>query len=961
MPEASAQEQSDATAVPQVVQTLHDRFGDPKNFINRELSWLEFNRRVLEEAQDPTQPLIERIKFVTIFSSNLDEFFEIRVAGIKQQIQSETSDVGPDGLSPTELFDRIQKTVRELVGTQYALWKNELLPELAKNGIYVREIAELSAKRAAWANRYFQQEVFPMLTPLAVDASHPFPHLLNRSHNLLVRAKTRRRGERLHAIVQVPRVVPRLILMPRGTGANEPWEYIYLASLIKQHIGELFPGLILDGVHAFRVTRNSDLYIDDEEAENLLRTIEQELRRTSRGNAVRLEVEADCPKDFLELLLEFFNLTEADAYKLDGPLTMTHLAPLVANDAFAKLRDRPFQPARDPALPPHADFFEVLRRQDVLLHHPYDSFDEVVELVETAAKDPQVLAIKMTLYRTSGDSPIVEALIDAANAGKQVTAIVELRARFDEASNIQWARRLEEAGAHVIYGVVGLKTHCKALLIVRRDADEIRRYVHLGTGNYHSRTARIYTDFSLLTSESQLSEEVATVFNTLTGLAGYPGLKKLMVAPFDMHSRFIKLIERERDNALAGKPARIVAKMNALVDQEIIEKLYEASCADVTIDLVVRGICCLRPKVPALSENIRVISIVGRFLEHSRIFYFEDAAQFLPANRAGFPDRDARVAGSNHQRRHSRVSARSREGAGIAAGRHVPTFNTRSGRTAPPSAVAISRSITRTHEKAWWFDKKSACGPAGTDCRCKGKRRDRSDEIGDAVKKRTLVIDVGGSNVKVMISRSQRRKFKSGPEMTPRELVTQLKSLLQDWTFDAISMGFPAPVRNGCIMSEPKHLGPGWTRFNFEKSLGKPVRIINYAAMQALGSYRGRRMLSLGLGTGLGSTLIWESNVLPLELGDLPYGNDHIIEDCLGKSGLKQLGEKQWKSEVLRAVVLLKKSLIADYVVLGGGSAKKLDQLPHGIELGHNRNAFLGGVRLWQPDPHTRRAKWQIL
>src|SRR6266513_2605878 len=604
-----------------------NRFSDPQNFINRELSWLEFNRRVLEEAQDPTQPLIERVKFLSIFSSNLDEFFEIRVAGIKQQIESETSDVGPDGLSPTELFDRIQKRVRELVGMQYALWKNELLPELAKNGIYVREIAELSAKRTAWANRYFQQEVFPMLTPLAVDASHPFPRLLNRSHNLLVRAKTRRRGEPLHAIVQVPRVVPRLILMPRGAGANEPWEYIYLASLIKQHIGELFPGLILDGVHPFRVTRNSDLYIDDEEAENLLRTIEQELRRTSRGNAVRLEVEADCPKDFLELLLRFFNLYEADAYKLDGPLSMTHLAPLVTNDAFGKLKDRPFQPARDPALPPHAAYFEVLRRQDVLLHHPYDSFDQVVELIEKAATDPQVLAIKITLYRTSGDSPIVEALIDAANAGKQVTAIVELRARFDEATNIQWARRLEEAGAHVIYGVVGLKTHCKALLIVRRDADRLRHYVHLGTGNYHPRTARIYTDFSLFTCEPQLTEEVAVVFNTLTGLAGYPGLKKLLVAPFDLHERLIGLIERERDHALAGKPARIIAKLNALVDQEIIEKLYEASCAEVTIDLIVRGICCLRPKIPGLSQNIRVFSIVGRFLEHSRILCFENAGQ----------------------------------------------------------------------------------------------------------------------------------------------------------------------------------------------------------------------------------------------------------------------------------------------------------------------------------------------
>src|SRR6266567_645659 len=593
------------------------RFSDPQNFINRELSWLEFNRRVLEEAQDPTQPLIERVKFLTIFSSNLDEFFEIRVAGIKQQIQSETSDVGPDGLSPTETFNNIQRVVRELVATQCALWKNELLPELAKNGIYVREMAELPTKRAAWAHRYFQQEVFPMLTPLAVDASHPFPRLLNRSHNLLVRAKAGRRGEPLHAIVQVP----------RGKGVDEPWEYIYLASLIKQHIGELFPGLILDEVHAFRVTRNSDLYIDEEEAENLLRTIEQELRRSSRGNAVRLEVETDCPKDVLELLLRFFDLTEADAYKLDGPLSMTHLMPLVTNDAFAKLKDLPFQPARDPALPPHVDFFEVLRRQDVLLHHPYDSFDQIVEWIEAAARDPQVLAIKITLYRTSGDSPIVEALIDAANAGKQVTAIVELRARFDEASNIQWARRLEEAGAHVIYGVVGLKTHSKSLLIVRRDADQLRRYVQLGTGNYHPRTARIYTDFSLLTSEPKLTEEVAIVFNTLTGLAGYPGLKKLMVAPFEMHSRFVRLIERERDNARAGKPGRIVAKLNALVDQEIIEKLYEASCADVSIDLIVRGICCLRPKIPDLSENIRVISIVGRFLEHSRIFHFENGGQ----------------------------------------------------------------------------------------------------------------------------------------------------------------------------------------------------------------------------------------------------------------------------------------------------------------------------------------------
>src|SRR5213594_3840170 len=629
---AQAQSQPEAEESAAIVpitaeQTAHERFGDPKNFITRELSWLEFNRRVLEEAQDPTQPLIERVKFLYIFSSNLDEFFEIRVAGIKQQIESETSDVAADGLSPTETFNQIQRVAHELVATEYELWNKELIPQLAKNGIRVRNVSELNAKRAAWARKYFQEEVLPMLTPLAVDASHPFPELLNKSHNLLVRAKAQRRGEPLLAIVQVPRVVPRLILMPRGKGEEEPWEYIYLASLIKQHIAELFPGLILDAVHAFRVTRNSDLYIDDEEAENLLRTIEHELRRSSRGDAVRLEVEADCPKDFIELLTGFFDLTEADVYKLDGPLSMTHLTPLLTNDAFAQLKDRPFQPGRDPALPPQADMFEVMRRQDVLLHHPYDGFDPIVDLVEEAAQDPQVLAIKITLYRTSGDSPIVEALIDAANAGKQVTAILELRARFDEAVNIQWARRLEEAGAHVIYGVVGLKTNCKALLIVRRHADELRRYVHLATGNYHPRTARIYTDFSLLTGEAQLSEEVATVFNTLTGLAGYPGLKKLMVAPFDMQSRLIECIERERDNALAGKPARIVAKLNSLVDHEVIERLYEASCADVTVDLVVRGICCLRPKIPDLSENIRVISIVGRFLEHSRIYYFENAGQ----------------------------------------------------------------------------------------------------------------------------------------------------------------------------------------------------------------------------------------------------------------------------------------------------------------------------------------------
>ena len=617
----------------------------PGNFINRELSWLEFNRRVLEEAQDPTQPLMERVKFLAIFSSNLDEFFEIRVAGIKQQIHSGNPDIGPDGLAPKELLSLIQKKTHELVDAQYALWNNEIIPELARHDIRIHPIRDLDEEDKAWTRTYFQNEVFPVLTPLAVDASHPFPQVLNKSHNLVVQARRPGEAEHLYAIVQVPRVVPRLIPLPRKKTARDqpsPWNYIYLSDLIKDRIEELFPGLIVENVHAFRVTRNSDLYIDDEEAENLLSTIEDELRRSNRGSAVRLEVEADCPKEFQTMLLERFRLTEADLYLLDGPISMTHLLPLTENKAFAKLKDRAFTPAHDPAfLGNNVDIWQAIRREDILLHHPYDSFDDIVTLIERAAEDPQVLAIKITLYRTSGNSPIVHALGEAAANGKQVTAIVELKARFDEANNIQWARTLEEYGVHVVYGVVGLKTHCKMLLIVRRDEDRIRHYAHLATGNYNPATARIYCDFSLLTSNPELTLEVATLFNTLTGLAEYPGFTKLMVSPYDLAPRFKALIERERDNARAGKPARIILKLNALVDEELIVALYEASRAGVKIDLIIRGICCLRPKLPGISENIRVISIVGRFLEHSRIYYFHNdgnptlylgSADWMPRN-----------------------------------------------------------------------------------------------------------------------------------------------------------------------------------------------------------------------------------------------------------------------------------------------------------------------------------------
>jgi polyphosphate kinase len=619
---------------------MRDDFADPKNFINRELSWLEFNRRVLEEAQDQSQPLMERVKFLSIFASNLDEFFEIRVAGIKQQIDSGTADIGPDGMTPAEVFEAIQKRTHEMVAECYRLWHEEIVPALAENGVHVLKVPELTGTDAEWARTFFRKEVFPVLTPLAVDASHPFPQVLNKSHNLIVRARKPGNEDPLYAVVQVPRVIPRFILLPREKDSVS-WNYIYLAEMVKAHVGELFPGLELEDVRAFRITRNSDLYIDEEEAENLLRSIEQGLRRSSRGNVVRLEVEADCPPDFQEWLLERFKLRPEDLYKVAGPLTMTHLMPLTGNEAFANLKDRPFTGAYDPDLPPHGDVWQLLRREDVLLHHPYESFDSIVDLVEAAATDPQVLAIKMTLYRTSGDSAIVKALINAAQNGKQVVALVELKARFDEANNIHWARALEEAGAHVVYGLVGLKTHCKALLIVRRDEDCIRHYAHLGTGNYHPRTARLYTDLSLFTTEPGLTEEVATLFNTLTGLASYPGFKKLMVAPFDLGRRVRELIERERDHARAGRPGRIIVKLNSLVDENIIKALYEASSAGVRIDLIVRGICCLRPGIPGVSENIRVISIVGRFLEHSRIYYFANdgapqvylaSADWMPRN-----------------------------------------------------------------------------------------------------------------------------------------------------------------------------------------------------------------------------------------------------------------------------------------------------------------------------------------
>jgi polyphosphate kinase len=594
---------------------------DPRFYINRELSWLAFNRRVLEEAQDVSQPLLERVRFLGIVTSNLDEFFEVRVAGIKQQIEHESDDSGPDGMTPRQTFEAIREDVLKMIDDQYKLWNDDLLPALGKHGVYLHEFKTLSKQDQAWATRYFRDEVFPVLTPLAVDASHPFPQLQNKSHNLFLQLKKPERPtDPLHAVVAIPRVLPRLVRIPHPK--TDEWHYILIQNLIQSHINDLFPGLQVEQVYGFRITRNSDLYIDEEEADNLLRTIEDELRKRARGNAVRLEIEHGCPPEMRRVLLEIFKLTEEDVYLVNGPLNFLHLMPLASIDALASLRDKPYVPIVSNAVPSGCDYFKVMRERDVLLHHPYQSFTSVVEFLEHAAADPAVLAIKMTLYRTSGDSPIVRSLIAAAEHGKQVTVMVELRARFDEANNILWARQLEEAGVHVVYGLVGLKTHCKVLMVVRRDEDRLRHYLHLGTGNYHPSTARFYTDLSLLTSNEELGQEVGMLFNTLTGLSEFEGVKQLLVAPFQMQDSFLKLIHHERDLAREGKEGRIVVKINSLVEEGLITALYEASQAGVKIDLIIRGICCLRPGMPGVSENIRVTSIVGRFLEHSRIFYF---------------------------------------------------------------------------------------------------------------------------------------------------------------------------------------------------------------------------------------------------------------------------------------------------------------------------------------------------
>lgn len=606
-------------------------------YFNRELSWLAFNRRVLEQAQSDRHPLLERVKFLAIVSSNLDEFFEIRVAGLIQQVDSGVVESSLDGLGPREQLRRIHSVVASLVEDQYRCWRDQLVPALAEENIHFRSAADLTPAELAWVRTYFREQVYPVLTPLALDQSHPFPQLGNKTLNVAVSLDNPETPEndKLVAILPVPRILPRLVaIAPAKTG---PQRYLFLSEIVKLCADELFPGYKVNGAYSFRVTRNSDLYIDEEEAENLLKKIEEELRNLRRGAAVRLEIDEDVSDHIFETLCERLELSHEYVFRLNGPLNLLRLMSLAEVDR-PDLKYPPFTPVNTSPLREAARTFDILRQQDVMLHHPYDAFTPVVDFVEHAARDPQVFAIKQTLYRTSGDSPIVRALIEASRQGKQVTALVELKARFDEANNIQWARQLEEAGVHVVYGLVGHKTHCKLCLVVRREGKRMRHYAHLGTGNYNPRTARLYTDLSCFTSRTNITGDAANLFNALTGFGRSPTFRHLLVAPFNLHRRINELIAREARNAAAGRPARIIAKMNSLVDKTTIDSLYAASRAGVKIDLIVRGICCLVPGVKGLSENIRVRSLVGRFLEHARVFYFENADGAQPLIYAGSAD-----------------------------------------------------------------------------------------------------------------------------------------------------------------------------------------------------------------------------------------------------------------------------------------------------------------------------------
>ncbi len=599
----------------------------PENYLNRELGILAFNRRVLAQAQNTTTPLLERLRFLSIVSSNLDEFFEIRAAGIKEQIKLRSSFRGVDGRTAAEVHRLLSVEAHAIVSEQYELLNQEILPKLAAEGIEFLRRRSWTESQREWIYGYFVSEVMPLLTPIGLDPSHPFPRVLNKSLNFAVELEGKDAFGRSSnaAIVQAPRLLPRVIRLPQEL-AGCPYGFVFLSSILHEFVGHLFAGMEVRGCYQFRVTRNSDLFVDEEEVKNLRTKIQGELPQRHFGDAVRLEVADDCSPQMTQFLLEQFGLDDSDLYRVSGPVNLVRLMQVPDSVDRPDLKFPGFLPGAPAALAKKPTIFSTIRAGDLLLHHPYQSFTPVIEMLEAAATDPKVVAIKMTVYRTGTDSVLMRSLIRAAQNGKEVTVVVELMARFDEEANIGWATKLEEVGAHVVYGVVGYKTHAKMLMIVRREEAKngsiLRRYVHLGTGNYHPRTARLYTDFGLLTCNEDIGADVNEVFKQLTGLGRAQTLKHLWQAPFALHANIIHAIEEETKAALAGKRARIIAKMNSLLEPETIARLYEASQAGVKIDLIVRGVCTLRPGIKGLSDNIRVRSVIGRFLEHHRIFYF---------------------------------------------------------------------------------------------------------------------------------------------------------------------------------------------------------------------------------------------------------------------------------------------------------------------------------------------------
>ncbi len=616
-------------------------FTDPKNYVNRELSWLEFDYRILNEARDKSIPLFERLKFLSITASNLDEFFMVRVASLKDQVHAKYKKPDIAGLKPEEQLELIAGRTHDLVELQYSTYNRSLLSALNQQGLRIISAhEELTEAEGAYVDRFFHDNVYPVLTPMAVDSSRPFPLIRNKTLNIAaLLQKKNGEGELEFAMVQVPAVLPRIVELPVQEDGMRA--VILLEEVIERNIHTLFLNYNVVSAHPFRIMRNADFTLDEEESEDLLAEIQKQLKKRQWGEVIRLEVEEKVDRRLLKILKKEMLVGSEDIYEIDGPLDLTFLMKMYGMDGFDSLKTPPYVPQPVPALMNDDDIFTNIRKGDILLHHPYQTFDPVVDFVRLAAKDPQVLAIKQTLYRVSGHSPIVAALAEAADNGKQVSVLVELKARFDEENNINWAKKLEKAGCHVIYGLVGLKTHCKITLVVRREEDGIRRYVHLGTGNYNDSTAKLYTDCGLMTCHPKIGEDATAVFNMLSGYSEPPTWNKLALAPLWLRSKCIKLIRRETVNARAGRPAHIMAKMNSLCDKEVIANLYEASCAGVKIDLVIRGICCLKAGVPGLSENIHVHSIVGNFLEHARILYVENdgspevymgSADWMPRN-----------------------------------------------------------------------------------------------------------------------------------------------------------------------------------------------------------------------------------------------------------------------------------------------------------------------------------------